>query len=300
MSTERADTVALPGAVQTGAVLPHTHRGQRLGFAVWFALGVIGVLLAAALFAPVLAPHDPNLVTLADRLQGPSASHWLGTDHLGRDILSRLIWGTRMSLGSVLLCILLILAIAIPIGGAAGFLGGRVDQALMRVCDGMMTLPTVVLALFLIGVLGTGLTNVIIAIAVSHFPFYARLVRSVVLTVRVSDFVMASRLCGASRTRVFIDHFLPAIAAQLVVLASLDVGHMMLHVAGLSFLGLGVETPTAEWGVMIADARQFVFSQPMLIILPGLCLLFAVMAANILGDALRDRLDPHNRTGHTH
>lgn len=264
------------------------------------AFGLVALFLAAALFAPWIASLDPNAISLADRLQGPSAAHWLGTDHLGRDILSRLIHGTRMSLGSVLMCLLGILCIALPVGGAAGYLGGRVDQALMRICDGMMTFPTVVLALFLIGALGTGLTNVIVAIAISHFPFYARMVRSVVLTLRRADFVLAARLCGAGRVRVFLDHFLPAIAAQILVLASLDVGHMMLHVSGLSFLGLGVETPTAEWGVMIADARQFVFSQPMLIVLPGLCLLLAVMAANILGDALRDRLDPHHQIGHDH
>lgn len=267
---------------------------------LYLALGLAALFLFVTLFAPLIAPHDPNLVNLSGRLQGTSAAHWLGTDHLGRDILSRLLYGTRMSLGSILLCLTLIVSIALPIGGAAGYLGGRVDQVLMRVCDGMTTFPTVVLALFLIGVLGTGLTNVVIAIAISHFPFYARMVRSVVLTLRNADFVLAARICGAGRVRLFIDHFLPAIAAQIAVLASLDVGHMMLHVSGLSFLGLGVETPTAEWGVMISDARQFIFSQPMLIVLPGLCLLFAVMAANILGDTLRDRLDPHRQSGHMH
>jgi nickel transport system permease protein len=283
------------------ATLPDRIRPQGAGrIAVGLALFVVMVTAIAALFAPFLAPHDPNLVNLANKLQGSGTSHWLGTDHLGRDILSRLLYGTRMSLGSVVLCIALIMAIAVPLGGAAGFLGGRIDQALMRFCDAMMTFPTVVLALFLIGVLGTGLTNVVIAIAISHFAFYARLVRSVVLNLRSADYVTASRLSGASRMRIFLDHFLPPIAAQMVVLATLDVGHMMLHVSGLSFLGLGVETPTAEWGVMISDARQFVFTQPMLIILPGLCLLFSVMAANILGEALRDRLDPHGHHGHHH
>jgi nickel transport system permease protein len=265
-----------------------------------FAAAIICVFAAAALFAPVLSPFDPNLVNLPAKLQVPSATHWLGTDHLGRDVLSRLLYGTQMSLGSVALCIALVIAIALPIGGAAGYIGGRTDQVLMRFCDGMMTLPTVVLALFMIGVLGTGLTNVVIAIAISHFAFYARMVRSVVLTLRNADFVLAARISGAGRLRVFVDHFLPSIVAQLVVLCTLDVGHMMLHVSGLSFLGLGVATPTAEWGVMIADGRQFVFGQPLLIVIPGLCLLFAVMAFNILGDALRDRLDPHNHAGHNH
>ena len=290
--------------------VPQTHisretasKPSRFKFGqlpIYLALLLATVFLAAALFAPLLAPHDPNVVTLTNKLQSANAIHWLGTDHLGRDVLSRLLYGTRMSLGSVVLCILLIVLIAVPLGGAAGYLGGRVDQALMRFCDGMMTFPTVVLALFLIGVLGTGLTNVVIAIAISHFAFYARMVRSVVLTLRNADFVFAARVSGAGRVRIFIDHFLPSIAAQLAVLTSLDVGHMMLHVSGLSFLGLGVATPTAEWGVMIADGRQFVFGHPMLIVLPGLCLLFAVMAANIMGDALRDRLDPHNHVGHAH
>lgn len=264
---------------------------------IYAALAIVGAFAIAAVFAPLLAPHDPNLINLAGRVQPPSVAHWLGTDHMGRDILSRLIYGTRMSLGSVAGCIALILALAIPIGGAAGFIGGRVDQVTMRFCDAMMTFPTVVLALFLIGVLGTGLTNVVIAIGVSHFAFYARLVRSLVQSLKSADYVLASRACGAGRVRNFVDNFLPAIVAQMVVLASLDVGHMMLHVSGLSFLGLGVAAPTAEWGVMISDARQFVFSQPQLIVLPGLCLLLSVMAANILGDAVRDRLDPHHRTG---
>lgn len=266
---------------------------------IYAALAIVGAFAIAAVFAPLLAPHDPNLINLAGRVQPPSVAHWLGTDHMGRDILSRLIYGTRMSLGSVAGCIALILALAIPIGGAAGFIGGRVDQVTMRFCDAMMTFPTVVLALFLIGVLGTGLTNVVIAIGVSHFAFYARLVRSLVQSLKSADYVLASRACGAGRVRNFVDNFLPAIVAQMVVLASLDVGHMMLHVSGLSFLGLGVAAPTAEWGVMISDARQFVFSQPQLIVLPGLCLLLSVMAANILGDAVRDRLDPHHRTGHS-
>jgi nickel transport system permease protein len=293
MATE-SESVPSPPALQFRSWRRKLRKGS-----IYAAVAIVGAFAIAAVCAPLLAPHDPNLVNLAGRLQPSSAAHWLGTDHMGRDILSRLIYGTRMSLGSVVGCIALILALAIPIGGAAGFLGGRIDQVIMRFCDAMMTFPTVVLALFLIGVLGTGLTNVIIAIGVSHFAFYARLVRSLVQNLKFADYVLASRACGAGKLHNFVDNFLPAIAAQMAVLASLDVGHMMLHVSGLSFLGLGVAPPTAEWGVMISDARQFVFSQPQLIVLPGLCLLLSVMAANILGDALRDRLDPHHRSGHS-
>jgi nickel transport system permease protein len=267
---------------------------------VRIALLIVVVLAIAAIAAPLIAPFDPNAVDLARRLQGPSLTHWLGTDHLGRDELSRLIYGTRVSLGSVALCIVLILALAIGVGGVSGYMGGRIDQAIMRFCDVFLAFPTIVLALFLIGILGTGMVNVIIAIALSHFAWYARMVRGLVLSFRQRDFVLASRAAGASRVRVFFEHLFPAIMAQMIVLATLDIGHMMLHVAGLSFLGLGVQTPTAEWGVMINDARQFVWSMPMLIVWPGLALLLSVMAFNILGDAVRDRLDPSLHGDHQH
>jgi nickel transport system permease protein len=267
---------------------------------VRLALAIVVALAIAAIAAPLIAPFDPNAVDLTQRLQGPSLAHWLGTDHLGRDELSRLIYGTRVSLGSVALCIVLIMTLAIIVGGASGYLGGRVDQAVMRFCDIFLAFPTVVLALFLIGILGTGMVNVIIAIALSHFAWYARMVRGLVLSFRQRDFVLASRAAGAGRIRIFMEHLLPAIMAQMIVLATLDIGHMMLHVAGLSFLGLGVQTPTAEWGVMINDARQFVWSNPMLIIWPGLALLLSVMAFNILGDAVRDRLDPSLHGDHQH
>ncbi|MCX5567892.1 nickel ABC transporter permease subunit NikC [Kaistia nematophila] len=267
---------------------------------VRLALAIVVVLAIAAVAAPWIAPYDPNAVDLTQRLQGPSLAHWLGTDHLGRDELSRLIYGTRISLGSVALCIVLIMTLAIAVGGASGYLGGRVDQAVMRFCDIFLAFPTIVLALFLIGILGTGMVNVVIAIALSHFAWYARMVRGLVLSFRQRDFVLASRAAGAGRVRIFMEHLLPAILAQMIVLATLDIGHMMLHVAGLSFLGLGVQPPTAEWGVMIGDARQFVWSNPMLIVWPGLALLLSVMAFNILGDAVRDRLDPSLHGDHQH
>ncbi|MCX5577190.1 nickel ABC transporter permease subunit NikC [Kaistia terrae] len=267
---------------------------------VRIALVIVVLLAIAAIAAPLVAPYDPNAVELTRRLQGPSLAHWLGTDHLGRDELTRLIYGTRVSLGSVALCIVLIMTLAIAVGGASGYLGGRVDQAVMRFCDIFLAFPTIVLALFLIGILGTGMGNVVIAIALSHFAWYARMVRGLVLSFRQRDFVLAARAAGAGRVRIFFEHLFPAIMAQMIVLATLDIGHMMLHVAGLSFLGLGVQTPTAEWGVMINDARQFVWSNPMLIVWPGLALLLSVMAFNILGDAVRDRLDPSLHGDHQH
>ena len=264
--------------------------GLRLGCLM------VGVLVLLAVLGPWLAPYDPALVDLSERLLPSSSHHWLGTDHLGRDVLSRLIVGAQLSLGSVLMTLTLVLALGIGIGGLAGFVGGRIDMLLMRLCDMFLTFPTLVLAFFLIALLGTGLTNVIIAIALSHWAWYARMVRGMVIAQRGRDYVIASRLAGASRITRVRQHILPNVAGQLLVLASMDIGHMMLHVSGLSFLGLGVSPPTPEWGVMINDAKEFIWTQPQLLLWPGLMIFFSVMAFNLLGDALRDRLDPALRT----
>lgn len=281
--------------------------GQKAGifqfprrWSVRLACLIVLLLLIAAVAGPWIAPYHPDEVELVRRLQSPSLSHWLGTDHLGRDILSRLIAGVQVSLGSVAITLALILALGIVIGGAAGFLGGRADQIIMRVTDVFLTFPTLVLALFMVGMLGTGLVNVILAIALSHWAWYARIVRGIVMSLRHREFLLAARMSGAGPIRIFVEHLLPATFSQLVVLATLDIGHIMLHVSGLSFLGLGVAPPTAEWGVMISDARQFVWTAPMLILWPGLALFLSVMAFNILGDALRDRLDPHLKAEHSH
>ena len=257
-------------------------------------------LVVVALTGSLLAPYDPNLIDLSNRLQGPSIHHWLGTDHLGRDTLSRLIAGTQVSLGAVAVSLSMILTLGIVIGGTAAYMGGRVDQIIMRITDVFLTFPTVVLSLFLVGMLGVGLVNVIIAIALSHWAWYARIVRGIVLSLIHRDYILAARMSGLSRTGLFLRHLLPATAVQLLVLATLDVGHIMLHVSGLSFLGLGVQAPTAEWGVMIADARQYVWTEPMLIFWPGMALFLSVMAFNTLGDAVRDGLDPVVRMEHGH
>ncbi|WP_142846592.1 nickel ABC transporter permease subunit NikC [Telmatospirillum sp. J64-1] len=273
--------------------LPPKRRRKRWATMVGAVLAV--ALILVALLAPVLTPHDPNAVDLAQRLQGPSLSHWLGTDHLGRDILTRLMHGATVSLGAVAVILALIVTLGIGVGGLSGLIGGRVDQVIMRICDMFLTVPTFVLSMFMVGVLGTGLTNVILAIALSHWAWYARLVRGLVLSLREREFVLAARVAGASRLRIFVEHILPGVMAQLIVLVTLDIGHMILHIAGLSFLGLGVTPPTAEWGVMIGDARDFIWTHPMLIVYPGLAIFLTVMAFNLLGDALRDHLDPNLR-----
>lgn len=260
-------------------------------------LTVVAILLATTVIivaaaAPLIAPHDPNHVELAKRLSGPSASHWLGTDHLGRDILSRLIFGARASVGSVAAIIACILVLGFAVGCLAGFRGGLIDATLMRICDVFLTFPTFILAMFLIGVLGTGLTNVVIAIVLTHWAWYARLIRGFVLSLKNREYILAAKMAGTPRVKIVLQHIVPPVFAQLVILATMDIGHMMLHVSGLSFLGLGVTPPTAEWGVMINDAREFIWSSPGLIFYPGMMIFLTVMSFNLLGDALRDALDP--------
>ena len=256
---------------------------QSFRWPVKLAMLVIALLAVIAIGSGWWLPWDPAAIDLQQRLLPPGAAHWLGTDHLGRDIFSRLLAATRVSLGAVVACLLLVLLIG-----------------LMRLAELFMTFPTSILSFFMVGVLGTGLTNVILAIALSHWAWYARMVRNLVVSLRQREFILAARLSGASQWRLFSDHLAGAVIPSLLVLASLDIGHMMLHVAGMSFLGLGVSAPTAEWGVMINDARQYIWTQPLQMVWPGLALFISVMAFNLLGDALRDRLDPHLIAEHSH
>lgn len=266
---------------------------MKFSIAAWSGFCLFVLLLLVAILSPWLTPFDPSAINLANRLQPMSPEHWLGTDHLGRDMLSRLISACSISLGAAFVTLLLMLVIGVGLGGMAGFMGGRVEQVIMRICDVFMTFPTVVLALFMVAILGTGLVNVVIAIAVTHWAWYARLTRSLVLNIRHSDYLKAAIVSGVPASVRFRRHVLPNVLVQLIVLASLDIGHVMLHVSGLSFLGLGVQSPTPEWGVMINDARQYIWTNPWLVIWPGLAILLSVMSFNLMGDALRDHWDPN-------
>jgi nickel transport system permease protein len=195
----------------------------------------------------------------------------------------------------VVLIVTLVMLMGLAVGCAAGYLGGKIDSLLMRFCEVFLTFPTFILAMFLIGVLGTGLVNVILAIALTHWAWYARIIRSLVLTLKNREYILAARVAGAGRLAVVLRHLAPPVAAQLVILATLDLGHMMLHVSGLSFLGLGVRPPTPEWGVMIQDAQPYIWTHPELILFPGLMIFLMVLAFNVPGDLLRDRLDPSAR-----
>lgn len=261
-------------------------RNKRLAF----LLGLLGLLVSVAVFAPLLAPHNPYLVDLTQKFQPMGSTYLLGTDHLGRDILSRLIYGTRVSLAVILAIQGLILAVSLTVGILAGYKGGLFDSVLMRVTDLFLALPTFILGLFFIGVLGVGLVNVIVTIVLTHWAWYARLVRSMVLQIKNQDYVLCAKTLGGTDFAVIKRHILPSVFSQTAILATLDFGHMLLHVAGLSFLGLGIQAPTAEWGVMINDSLPYIYADPLLMIIPGFCIFFVVAVFNSLGELLRDTL----------
>ncbi len=256
------------------------------------SLAVIVLMAATAILAPVLAPNDPNLVDLSKKLLTPGHQYPLGTDHLGRCLLSRLIYGARISLGMAAAVMLITIAVSIVIGTLAGYRGGLVDNLFMRLCDMLLAFPNLILALAIVGMLGPGLINVMLATVLVQWVWYARIIRGLVLSLKESNFVIAARLAGSSGPAIVARHILPNIISQIIVLASLDTGWVILNICGLSFLGLGVQPPTPEWGAMLNDGRQFLRSNPTLMIYPGMMILTVVVSFNLFGDALRDALDP--------
>jgi nickel transport system permease protein len=275
----------------SGHVYTHTHT-KKIPLPLAVSLIVLMLLLCAALFAPVIAPYNPVTIDVENRLAPISGAHILGCDHLGRDVFSRLIWGARVSLGSVVAIAVFIMAVGFILGSISGFFGGWIDALIMRICEAFMTFPTFILALFLIGIFGTGMTNVVLAIVLTHWAWYARIIRSMVLNLKHRDYILAARAAGGTGVILFLRHIALPVLSQLVILATLDLGHMMLHVSGLSFLGLGIQPPIPEWGCMINDARQQIWTNPELAIIPGFMIFLTVLAFNIPGDYLRDKLDP--------
>jgi len=256
------------------------------------ALALIAVLAACALLAPMLAPYDPLAQDLAVRLKPPSPEHWLGTDSLGRDIASRILYGARISLVIGVVVVGSAGVFGTFVGLVAGYAGGLVDEALMRLTEVFLAFPALILAMAIAGALGPSLTNAIIAIAAVTWAVYARLTRGQILSLRRREFVEAARAMGASRMRIILRHLLPNALAPLMVQASFDMGSSIIAAAGLSFIGFGAQPPTPEWGVMISEGRNFINTQPWLSLFPGLAILFAVGSFNLLGDGLRDAFDP--------
>lgn len=257
-------------------------------------LALVVVLAAVALLAPVLAPYAPDAQNLRARLRPPSGEHWFGTDEFGRDILSRVLFGARVSLLTGLVPVLVAALIGSALGLVAGFYRGRLDAVLMRVMDVLLAFPSLLLALAVVGTLGPGLENAVIAVAIVGIPSYARIVRSVVIAAREEDFVTAAKALGARDPRLLLKHVLPSALGALSVQATLGIGFAILSMAGLSFLGLGVQPPTADWGEMLARGRRYLPGSPWLLLYPGAAISLTVLAFNLLGDGLRDALDPRD------
>jgi peptide/nickel transport system permease protein len=265
------------------------NRGAMLGL-------VIGsVYVAVALLADVLATHSATTGVIVDRLQPPSAEHFLGTDELGRDIFSRIVLGARVSLVIQLSAVAAAMVLGVAWGLLAGSAGGWVDAVSMRIVDMMLAFPGVLLAIAIVAILGGGLLNVIAAVAISSVPAFARLVRGVVLGTRELEFVEAARAIGESRTSIALRYLLPAAVGAITVQASLRMATVLLTAASLNFLGLGVVPPTPEWGAMLSNARSYMFVAPFVAAFPGLAITVVVLGFNLLGDGLRDAMDPRLR-----
>ncbi|MEB0058592.1 MULTISPECIES: ABC transporter permease subunit [unclassified Variovorax] len=268
------------------------NRGAVMG------LVVIVVLLFVALAAPLIAPHAPNLTNSAAFLrppfwqQGGSITYFLGTDAIGRDILSRLMFGARLSLSIGIAVVAMSVIVGVSLGLIAGFFRGVVEIAIMRAMDIVLTLPSLLLAIVVVAILGPGLVNAMLAVAIVVLPHYVRITRAAVITEVSRDYVTAARVSGASTLRLMFSEVLPNCAAPLIVQASLGVSTAILDAAALGFLGLGAQPPSPEWGTMLADAREFVLRAWWVVTFPGLAILIAVLAFNLLGDGLRDALDP--------
>ena len=261
------------------------------------ALGLILVvsLLLAGLVAPWSPLADPTEINLRERLRSPSPEHLLGTDHMGRDTFSRLVHGARATLLAAAATLVLSMTIAVTVGLLSGYYGGWPDTALMWVVDLLLAFPSLILALAVAGALGPGLLNVLLAVGAVWWVGHARIIRGITLGEREMAYVTAARASGASDRRIILRHIAPNILGPIVVLASLDIGWIILGIAGLSFLGLGAQPPTPEWGAMLSDARPHLQTAPHLILLPGAAIFLAVLGFNLLGDGLRDLLDPRIR-----
>lgn len=265
---------------------------HRLGPAGTLCLAVVVVFALLALFAPWVAPYaaqGAGAPDIAAKLQPPSASHWLGADHLGRDMLSRTIYGARVSMTTGILIVAVSLLVGLPVGLLAGYFGGWADEALMRVTDIFLAFPALLLAVLLAAALGAGLVNCVIAVAVTWWPWYARMARAEVMTLRNQHYVEAARLMGVSHAVIILRHILPAALRPISVQAALDVGPALLTASALSFLGLGVLPPTADWGQMVNAGRPFFPDRWWYAVVPGLAIFILALAFSVLADALRDK-----------
>jgi len=290
------------GPVPTGMVMTDRRRQRSQGRDFVRRIlkstpGRIGALIILcmaliAFAAPLLAPYDPYEIDVPNRLQGPSAQHFFGTDQTGRDVFSRILYGSQLSLRVGLVAVAIALIIGVPMGLVAAYYGGIVDQIIMRIIDIMLAFPGFLLALAVIAMLGPSLTNSMLAVGIGSSTGFARIVRGSVLSLKENDYVMAARVVGATDRRIMRVHILPNALSPIIVLATLEIPVAILIAAGLSFLGLGAQPPSPEWGAMLVDGRLFMQTAPWMITFPGLAIFMTVLGFNLFGNAIRDALDP--------
>jgi len=254
--------------------------------------GLVCFMLIFAIFAPYIVPQDPFYSDIASSLQEPSAQHWFGTDKLGRDVFSRLLYGMRLSLFTAITIVFCIASIGSIMGAIAGYFGGKIEQVIMRLVDIMLAFPGIVLAIAIAGILGGSIGNAILALTIVGWAKYARMARSVTLKVCNEDYIAAAKVQGGTTFNIIKRHIFPNVLPLVVVTGAMDLGVMMVEVAGLSFLGFGAQPPTPEWGLMINDGRQYLQSSPYLMMFPGLAIFIVVSIFNLWSDALRDKMDP--------
>jgi len=291
MQTEtlkKGRTMTIPGLAPLGRILRFLMRQPTSAF----GLIVIGLLVFGAIFAPWLATHDPYAQDLTNTLAPPGGGHWFGTDELGRDIWSRLISGTRITLTIIALVTVVVGPIGLAVGTIAGYYGGKIDTVMMRITDIFLSFPSLILSLAFVAALGPSLSNAIIAIALTSWPPIARLARAETLTFRAEDYVSAARLQGASDARIILKSIVPMCLPSVMIRLTLNMATVILTAAGLGFLGLGAQPPLPEWGAMIATGRRYMIDSWWLVTFPGIAILCVSLAFNLVGDGLRDALDP--------
>lgn len=260
-----------------------------IGVAIIFSIAFI------AIFAPYLGMHNPTEVNMKNRLISPNEKHPMGTDQLGRDVLSRIVYGARVSIAATTVATIIIMILGLTIGTIAGYFGGIIDQTIMRIVDILLAFPNLILTIAIAGILGPSLMNLIIAMTATGWVGYSRIVRGSVLSVKEKEFIEAARAMGCSNSYIITRHVIPNMISPVIVIATINMGHTILMITGLSFLGLGAQPPTPEWGAMLNDGKSYLTTAPHLMIFPGLMIMVVVLAFNFIGDALRDVLDPRTR-----
>lgn len=257
-------------------------------------LAILVVMVALVVCADWIADYDTNVtgMNMAERLQTPSAKHWFGTDSYGRDVFARIIHGSRLSLSLSIFAMLAAVAIGSIIGAIAGYYGGRVDDVLMRLMDILLAIPPMLMSISIVAALGHSMVNLMIALSLAYIPVFARVIRSSILTVKGQEFIEAAKACGTSNARIILRHIIPNAIGPIIVQATLAMGSTILIISSLSFMGMGIQPPQPEWGTMLYEGRDLIRTSPYLVIFPGIAIALAVLSLNLLGDGLRDALDP--------